>query len=183
LVNNDPGSLNQGATLGIFVCEGVVTPLSGGTVTASFGSFFTTSKAIEVYRVQPGPGDAIKFVAADATGVTGTGTTHGANTVSVNSGETIFGAAAIETNATPTGDSDTTNGSWSSAITRVASTGTAATSMLCTSQFKTVNATGNQDWACTSVASLDSARSYLIIKAAQSAPPFQSSPYLPLLVR
>lgn len=162
LINNDPGAANAGATLGIFTAP-VTNALSSDTVTANF-SPNTTCKAIQVYRVQPGSGEAVQFVAADATGTTGNNTTHSAGTVSVTNGDTIFGAAAIEARDAITGDSDTTNGSWSSILSRLADTGATATSMTCSSQYKTVSSTGNQSWACTTGANRDSARSYLILR-------------------
>lgn len=167
--NQTAGATNDGATLGIFVCEGVTNALSSGTVTANF-SPNTTSKAIEVYRVQPGAGETVQFVACDATGTTGGSTTHNAPTVSVTNGHTIFGCAAVEVFAGDTGDSDTTNGNWSAIINRVANTGTAATSMVCASQFKTVNATGNQSWASTSAVSRDFAATYLVIAPIAAGP-------------
>ena len=172
----------DGTTLGVYTCA-VTIALSGGIVTANF-SPNTTSKVIEVYRVQPGAGEAVQFVAADATGSTGNTTTHSAATVSVTNGDTIFGAAAIEANNTVTGDSDTTNGSWSTVIRRLANL-VQLTSQECSSQFKTVNATGNQDWACTTGVSVDSARSYLVIRplAIPAAPVFNPNPFLPFLVR
>jgi hypothetical protein len=174
---------NDGASLGIFTGQVINAP-SGGTVTANF-SPNTTSKAIEVYRVQPGAGEAVQFVAADAAGLTGSTTTHNANIVSVSSGDTIFGAAAIESNLVLTADSDTTNGSWSSLIRRLADTTIDATSMQCASQWKTVTGSGNQDWAVTTAAGKDSARSYLILRAAliPSTLIFNPNPMLPLLVR
>ncbi|WP_119270848.1 hypothetical protein [Taklimakanibacter deserti] len=162
LINRDPGVAGNGATLGIFTAP-VTNALSSGTVTANF-SPNTAAKAIQVYRVQPGAGQQVLFVAADATGTQDGNTTHAAATVSVTEGDTIFGAAAIETNTAVTGDSDTTNGNWSAVITRLANTGSDATSMTSSSQYKTVNATGNQSWAVTTAASKDSARSYLILR-------------------
>lgn len=159
-ITNDPGATLAGATLGIFTAV-ITSALSSGTVTASF-SPNTTAKVMQVYRVQPGAGETIQFVAADTTGSFSSGTTHSAATVSVANGNTIFGAAAIETNAAVTGDSDTTNGNWSSVLTRLANIGT-FTSMTGSSQYKTVSATGNQSWACTLGVSRVGASSYLVI--------------------
>jgi hypothetical protein len=183
-VTQDPGVANAGTTLGIFTAP-VTSALSSGAVTANF-SPNTASKGIQVYRVQPGGGEAVQFVAADAVGSVGLTSTHSAATVSVTNGDTIFGGAAIETNLAITGDSDTTNGNWSSIITMVANTGTGNSSQSCSSQFKTVNATGNQDWAATTAGNVDSARSYLVIGpvvVATKGPPISPNPFLPFLVR
>jgi hypothetical protein len=161
LINFDPGNAGQGATLGIFTAQ-ITNALTGGTVTANF-SPNTSQKAIDVYRVQPGAGESVEFVAADTTGSTGNTSTHSAATVSVTNGHTILGAAAIEADAGFVGDSDTVNGNWSSLAEYEANGGPSASSMVIASQFKTVNATGNQTWACTG-ATADSARSYLILR-------------------
>src|SRR5262245_40298634 len=87
LILNDPGAAAAGCTLGIFTAP-VTSALSSGTVTANFNPN-TTSKAIEVYRVQPSVGEAVSFVAADATGTTGSSSTPTAATVSVTNGDTI----------------------------------------------------------------------------------------------
>lgn len=167
LINQDPGSAAAGATLGIYTAA-ITSALSSGTVTANF-SPNTAAKALQVYRVQPGAGELVQFIAADATGSTGSTTTHAAATVSVNNGDTIFGCAAVEQDAVGvTGDSDTTNGNWSSIISRIANTGSGSSSMLSASQYKTVNATGNQAWSCTTPSAADSARSYLILRAANA---------------
>jgi hypothetical protein len=184
LVNFTPGSVAaDGATLGIFTAP-ITNALASGTVTANF-SPNTTAKAIQVYRVQPGAGETVQFVAADATGTTGNGTTHSAATVSVTNGDTIFGGAAIEVDSAVTGDSDTTNGNWSPILDRAASTGNQTTSMHSSSQYKTVNATGNQSWGVTTIAARDGAQSYLILGpvATAGAFPFHPNPILPLLVR
>jgi hypothetical protein len=161
IINFTPGSVaSDGATLGFYTAA-ITSALSSAAVTANF-SANTPQKSVQVYRVQPGVGESVQFVATDGTGSTGLTGTHAAATVSVTNGDTIFGAAAIETDDIITGDSDTTNGNWSSILTRVADGGGDTDCMTCSSQYKTVNATGNQSWACTS-ASRDSARTYLII--------------------
>lgn len=161
-INNDPSTTAAGATLGIYTTE-VTVALSSGTVTANF-SPNTSSKGMEVYRVQPSAGSCVTFVAADTTGTTGSSTSTAAATVSVTNGDTIFGAGATESRGGGTGDSDTTNGSWSTLISRSGDTGAAATSMNQQSQYKTVNATGNQSWAAGNGASNDWAASYLILR-------------------
>lgn len=167
VINRTAGGVaNDGTTLGIFTAA-VSSALTGGTVTANF-SPNTTSKAIQVYRIQPGVSESVQFVASDTTGSTGSALSHSAPTVSVTNGDTIFGCAALETSTAITGDSDTTNGNWSGVITRLANTGTNLTSTTCASQYKTVSATGNQDWACTTAGFEDSARSYLILRAVLS---------------
>lgn len=172
IVNYDPGAAGAGATLGVFTCQ-VTQALSGDTITANF-SPNTSEKSIQVYRVQPGASEAISFIACDATGVTGNATSHAAATVAVDSGDIIFGAAAIETDDAVTGDTDSDNGAWSSILTRLADGGADAATMSCSSQYKTTTGTGNQAWACSTVSARDSARTYLVIR---SAVPAAGSPY------
>ncbi|MGE3875492.1 MAG: hypothetical protein AB7F74_21270 [Parvibaculaceae bacterium] len=162
IVNQDPGAAAAGATLGVFTAK-IATALSGGTVTVNF-SPNTAGRSAEIIRAVPDAGFQAQIAAVDTTGSTGSVTSHSAATVSVTSGNTIIGAAAIETNATVTGDSDTTNGNWSTVVTRSSNSGTDATSMCVSSQFKTVSSTGNQSWACTTGSAKDSARSYIIIR-------------------
>jgi hypothetical protein len=157
----DPGAAAAGATLSIFTCK-VTQALSLDTITVNF-SPNTTAKAVQVYLVTPGAGEVVDFWSADATGSAGAPTTHSAPQVSVPSGFIIFAGAAIETNTAITGDSDTTNGSWTGSQTRLANSGSDLTSMTSFTQFKTATATGNQDWACTTAATKDSARSTVII--------------------
>lgn len=165
LILYDPGAAAAGATLGVYTAPVTSAP-TGGTFTANF-SPNTTAKALRVYRVQSSTGgvQVINAYTLSDAGSTGTTTTHSAPTVSVTDGDTIFGFGAIESNTTMTADSDTTNGTWSASGTRTLASGAGdATSMAAMHQFKTVNATGNQDWAQTTAGSEDSARSYLVLR-------------------
>jgi len=163
LINFDPGAAGAGATLGFYTCV-VTQALSSDTITANF-SGNTSEKTIQVYKMVPGAGEKIVFESADGTGVTGNLTTYAAATVSVPQGYTIFGAAAIETDDAISGDSDTTNGSWTAVVTRLADNGADAATMSGTSQYKTVTATGDQSWAATSATARDSAITYIIMSS------------------
>jgi len=126
----------------------------------------TPEKAVQVYKVVPGASEVVSFIACDGTGSTGAVSPYTAPTVSVASGDMIWGAAALETDDAVTGDGDTTNGSWSAIITRLADNGADASAMSCSSQYKTVTATGNQSWECTTATGRDSARTYLVLRSA-----------------
>ena len=167
LINRDPGNANAGITLGVYT--GVVTnALANGTVTASF-SPNTTAKVIHVYRVEPGSGEAVQFVAADAAGSAGNTTAHAAAAVTVANGDTIFGIAALESDDLVTGDGDATNGSWSPLATYVTNVGGGNDgNARAASQYKTVTATGSQSWACVTGVNRDSARSFLVLRAVQT---------------
>jgi hypothetical protein len=87
-----------------------------------------------------------------------------AGAVSVTNGHTIFGATATEDIAVAPADTDTTNGNWSTAYTITANTGTIATGAALTTQYKTVNATGNQSYNTSTAAARDFAINYLILR-------------------
>lgn len=164
LINYNPGAASAGATLGIYTCV-VTSTLSADTITANF-SVNTPEKSIQVYKIAPGASEVCTFIAADTVGVTGNLSAYTANTVSVASGDIIFGAAAIETDDTITGDTDTDSGSWSSIISRLADNGADASTMVCSSQYKTTTATANQTWHATSTTARDAAISYLVVRSA-----------------
>jgi len=169
--NNREGSSNLGTTLVLATCA-VTDTLTSATISANFdpasAGAGTRTKAMTVYRIQSA--GTISYVTADATGQTGNDTLHAANTVSVVNGNIIFGAAALETGISITGDTDTLNGSWSAVETVVADPGsTDDINQSCVSQYKTVTATGNQSWSCSTTTAKDSARSYVVIKPAATA--------------
>ena len=172
LINYDPGAASAGATLGIYTCP-VTSTLSSDTITVNH-SADTPQKACCVYKVVPGAGETVSVIAVDTTGITGNDTEHAAALVAVTSGDVIFGGAAIETDDTVTGDTDTDNGSWSSVVTRLADGGADASTMSCVSQYKTATGTGNQTWSCTTASGRDSARTYLVIRSA--VPPVYVKP-------
>lgn len=164
MVNYDPGAAGAGATIAFFVCR-VRATLSGDTITVNH-SDNTDQKAVQVYKAVPAAGETISVTAVDTTGLTGNDTTHAAPTVTVFNGDTIFAAAAIETDDTVTGDTDTDSGNWSTIITRLADGGADAATMSCSSQYKTVTATASQAWACTTASGRDSARTSIIVRSA-----------------
>jgi len=164
IINYDPGAASAGATLGIYTCN-VTAALSLDTITVNH-SGNTPEKAVQVYKVAPGASEVVSFIAADTTGITGNATAHAAALVSVTIGDIIFGGAAIETDDAVTGDTDTDSGSWSAVVTRLADNGADAATMSSASQYKTVTATANQTWTCTTASGRDSARTYIIVRSA-----------------
>lgn len=160
------GSNGDGGVIAFYTAP-VTTNITGGTISVALTA--TTTSTIEVYRVRPSSG-TISFVAAD-TAPTGNAaaTNHAAATVSVSNGNTIFGAACIRTNDPVTGDSDTTNGSWSTAETQMADGTSDTFSRTGVTQYKTVNATGNQSWAASTTSARASICSYLVLKTSSAA--------------
>lgn len=143
LLNNDPGAAAAGITLAIWTCE-VTNALTNGTITISF-SPNTTSKTFVVQRLTPGSGEKVVYVDTGA-GATGSSNAPTINSTSVAADDVIFGAIAIEGNDTITGDSDTSNGTWSTQYTQVANTGTVLTSVRIATQYKAVTSTSSQTY-------------------------------------
>lgn len=168
LINYDPGAAGAGATLGIF--GGLCPDSSSATFSVGFGLTTTSQSSVRLVRIRPGPGETISLVGVDTTGVTGNSTSHNAATVEVNDGDIMIAAAAVETDDTLTGDSDTTNGNWSAIDTVLDDQGADASTMSLSWQYKTVNATGNQDWACTTATGRDSARTYVVFRSVPIVP-------------
>lgn len=160
----NPG-INAGADVAIFTTK-VSTALISGTVTVNF-STSTSAKGVQVWRVIPSGNREMQVVAADAVGAVGSSaSTVAGNTVSVNADDTIIAGGAGETTGLSVlADSDTTNGSWSALAQRTATTGSNSTSMITLSQWKTVNATGNQTWNVRfDVVNADYALTYIVLK-------------------
>lgn len=172
----DPGAAGAGANL-VLVTGEVTSTITNATFQIDWVNVGTppAQGVWHITKIAPGAGETISFIAADTTGSTGNTSTYSAATVSVTNGDMIWGVAAIETDDAITGDSDTTNGNWSSVLTFVQDTGADAVCMTVSSQNKTVNATGDQSWAATSTAARDSARTYIVLRSevAGAGQPFQ----------
>jgi hypothetical protein len=144
-VLNDPGAASAGSVLRIFTSS-VRTLNTTSTITVTFGSS-TTAKSWTLTEFSSNTSNfAANFLSAGAT-TAGNTTTASSSATNVNNGDAIFGAIANEGNATITADSDTTNGSWSTQQTQNNGTGTSG--MQVASQYKIVNATGNQTYNVT----------------------------------
>ncbi len=161
--NADVGAASEGATLGMYTCQ-VTSNLTNGTVTANF-STNTPQKAIQVYRVRPAAGETISYEDVGS-GIAGATTTWATGSNSRSSGDILFGALALETDDAITGDSDTTNGSWSSAITRLADGGADEDAMSLFSQYKNVTGSGIQAWTATVGVNRDGAASWMALNSA-----------------
>lgn len=142
---NDPGAASAGSTLRIFTSL-VSNLLSTNTITVTFNTA-TTAKSWTLTQFSSNTSGLTADFLSAGTPTTGSTTTPSSNAQSVSSGNAIFGAMANEGNATVTADSDTTNGSWSTQQTQ--NNGTGTTGMQVASQYKIVNATGNQTYNLT----------------------------------
>ena len=155
----DPAGVDAGVSLRVYCATAQYALASGQTVTVSF-SPNTTSKAAAVWRVIPTSTAThqISFVAE--TGTNNNTANPTITSASVTSGDIVIGVNACETSTTPTADSDTTNGTWSTAQVGLANSGSGVTSSIVTTQYKVTTGTGTQTYNTTLI-SLDWAISIL----------------------
>ena len=139
-VLNDPGAASAGSVLRIFTCTLTATFVAATDfVVVSFGN---TSVPVKAWTFTEVSGDSGTATYVTGNSATGNATTQTITSGSITSGNLILGALGQEGNGTRTGDSDTTNGSWSTAQSNGA--GTTTSGMEIITQYKVVNATGTQ---------------------------------------
>lgn len=141
----DPGAAGAGVEIAVYVCEILSTQLtSSNNVTLTLGAN-ATAKVATFDEVTPTAGMHIAYV----TGATGSANTANPSitTGTITNGNMVIGFTGTESSGTFTGDSDTTNGSWSTQQTTVAGSGTSAQSI--SSQRKVVTATATQTYNVT----------------------------------
>lgn len=147
---NDPAAANAGQTVVISYATITTPMISTDQVTLNFNNA-TPSKASTIWKVTAASTQKPQFVTGTA--ITGATANPSSGAVSVNSQDAIIFALAREGNSAVTGDSDTTNGSWSTLVSITADTGTALTSSQISTQYKVVSGTGNQTWDVTASSS------------------------------
>jgi hypothetical protein len=161
LANRDPGSADEGTTLGIWTAP-VTTAITGGTITANF-SPNTTVKVALVKKATPATGEQVNFGSV-GTAQTGTDRTPSYTTASITSGHTVIFAVAAEQDDPVIGDSDTTNGAWSAVYGANADDGGSSDSQSVASQAKTVTGTGTQTWNVQlKLSNTDYAMNYIVL--------------------
>jgi hypothetical protein len=157
---SDPGAAAAGATLTIATSIATASMSTTDQITVNF-SPATTAKAAHAYKVSgltSGKVWDFSFGANAASNAAATANPTQTTAASVAVGDITFGGVGAESSGAVTGDSDTTNGSWSSAVT-TQSGGT----MLVTSQYKIqATAASTQTYNIT-LASSDHARGVLIV--------------------
>ena len=145
-VLNDPGTANAGLALRLFE-----TYQDGGQLTTSvvvtvdFGGTATIAK-VGTFTELSGSVGTPTYVASGSG--TGTSSTPSITTDSITSGDYVFGATGQEGGGTQTGDSDTTNGPWSTqqhVVTNLTGTGNQGI----TTQGKVTTGTGAQTYNTT----------------------------------
>lgn len=139
---NDPGAANAGVALRIFTSDMSVAPLTtGDTITVTLGST-TVARAWALHEVLPGANGRVAYVTGgQETATTGTPSVV---TGSITSGHMVIGAVGREGNEAPTGDGDSSNGSWSSVLGGRVGTTTSGAQVV--TQRKVVTGTGTQTY-------------------------------------
>lgn len=160
--NQDPAAASAGATVAIYTAFVTSAMTTSDTFTVNF-SPNTQYKSAVVWKATAASTEFPKFLSNG--GTVGSTANPSLASTSIGSGDAVIYALAVENNATLTGDSDTTNGSWSTLYTDIGTGGTAVTSMRVGSQFKVVNATGVQTYNTTITAS-DWALAYVVLDPA-----------------
>lgn len=142
----DPGAASAGAELIIYTCESLTTQLtSSNNVTVNWsGSVSVTAKAYTFIEITPTDSTmTLSYVTGNT--VAGSTANPTITTSSITSGDCVIGGGAVEGSAGSwTGDTDTTNGSWSAQQT--AGFGTTTSGMCVTSQQKIVTGTATQTY-------------------------------------
>lgn len=139
-----PGNAaNDGQCLRAFTSDMSVAKLTtSDTITVSFGGTTTVARSWALHEILPGANGQVAYVTgAEETATTATPTI---TTSSITSGDLVIGAVGREGNEAPTGDSDTSNGSWSSVLGGRVGTTTAGSQ--CVTQRKVVTGTGTQTY-------------------------------------
>ncbi len=155
----DPGAASAGIEGAIYVCPKIVTALtSANSVTLSLG-VAAVAKCWSFTQVEAQSG----YFYSHDNGTTGTGTGAATGTPTVTTGSVttytaVIGLSVCESPNTYTGDSDTTNGSWSAIQTT--SVGTTTSGVAIGSQVKIVTGAGAQTFNPTHTSS-DTAIAYV----------------------
>lgn len=142
---NDPGAANAGHVLRIFTCRLKAALTTSQSITVDFGGVTTVARSWTLMEVTGAAGMGAIY----QTGANGTGssTTPSITSGSITNGDMIIAAMGAEGNAAITGDSDVSNGSWSTQQTSGVGTTNAASEI--SSQRKVVTGNGAQTYNLT----------------------------------
>ena len=144
-VKTQGGSINGLASAAIYLCAVTNAISTSDSITVNF-SPNTPSKAVVIYKIACASGKKPSNTNSSATSPSSDSTSLSRSTVTIPANDAVFMVAGIETNESVTADTDTLRGSWSSAYSATADTGTLATSMQVVTQYKTVTSSGTQTW-------------------------------------
>lgn len=141
---NDPGAANAGTVLRIYGTNNLVQLNTTDTITITFAANVTAKAWTLTEITSDVSGATINLGLTGISTAQGNGTTQTLLRAGYLNGNMVFGVLGQEGNGTRTGDSDTTNGSWSTAQSTGFGTTTGGQEII--TQFKVVNADGNQQW-------------------------------------
>ena len=147
----DPGAALAGAEVAVYTAPILtqITVTDTVTLTTSTSQAGKTARFIEVSGLNGVPTVVTSGSISDQLTSGQTGTAVSMTTGSIANNDAVICWAAFRNATLPTGDSDTTNGSWSAIV------GTSASApMMCATQNKVVTATGTQTWDITLAASV-----------------------------
>jgi hypothetical protein len=184
----DPGTASAGSTAYLCYAEVNTAYQAADTLTFNWGGISTTAKAIVVEewtQIHRGSPVAVAAVTNDS-GAAASTTAVAATIVPTAPNQLVYTCLATEGIAgdSITYDSDTTNGSWSSGLTRVASANATATNNQCVAgQYKIVSAGGSQTWNATITSRDWAAIAVVFAPLPFRAPDPRIRRLLPLLVR
>ena len=159
---NDPGAASAGSVLRIFTSNMNHGPLTTGTVvTISFGAVSVVAKAITIMEINAASGFYPAFTTNGS--ATSTTTTSTVTTGTINIGEMTVGAFGGEGNSTKTPDSDTTNGTWSTAQQTAFGTTTSGVQVLSQRKVQTT-ANSTQTFNITLATASDGNIGYVVLR-------------------
>ncbi len=150
----------SGVVGGINVCQATVAVASGQSITLTL-SGAVTAKAMYAESFT-GVENILRNAAVLASGAS---TTSTVTSNSANTGDLVVGNMAVEDRAAPTFDSDTSNGSWSTGVTKPnATSGTVTNCVETNGQYKITTGAGTQTYNHTN-ANTDWAAMVIVLKA------------------
>lgn len=169
-INRTPGSVaNDGVTMAIFYSI-LVRALVSKTITVALSPSSGQGVTIVGEKAEPDAGEVPSFIGAGA-GASGASNAPSITTGSLAVDDVVIGVLGIFSNATVTGDADTTNGSWSS---QIGVTNLGANFRQVRAQRKTVTGAGTQTYNPTIGSSQQYAMNYITMNfsAAISGQPY-----------
>jgi hypothetical protein len=159
-INKTAGTANDGTTLVMSWSLLTTQLLNTNTITITLTGN-VTPKCYAIHQITPAAGNSVEYVTSGST--TGTGNVA-LTTGTIDNLQMVVCAAANEygTAQTPTHDTDTTNGSWSTAL--YAEVGTTGAGQNVASQRKVVTASATQTYNVSYSSSADYAAGWLSFK-------------------
>jgi hypothetical protein len=159
-INKTAGTANDGTTLVMSWSKLTTQLLNTNTITITLTGN-VTPKCYAIHQITPAAGNSVEYVTSGST--TGTGNVA-LTTGTIDNLQMVVCAAANEygTAQTPTHDTDTTNGSWSTAL--YAEVGTTGAGQNVASQRKVVTASATQTYNVSYSSSADYAAGWLSFK-------------------